>query len=140
MNGPVELVRLGSDGNEVVLRITGEESGGSPGAALAGVLAVGTPFVSGRLDVRVLPRDLREWQEALDALDSGQDVDRRAFSHGASLVVERDASAATARVTVEDTSVPPISVTVTAAMDDAWFDDAYERLERVWKTWPSAEG
>ncbi|MFE0674264.1 DUF5959 family protein [Streptomyces sp. NPDC058867] len=138
MDGSVELVRMGSEGDGVVLRLTGDE--GTNGAVLAGVLVVGTPFVSGHLGVRVLPEDLREWQEALDALDSGQDVDRRAFSHGASLVVERDASAATARVTVEDASVPPTCVTVTVPMDDAWFDDAYERLERVWKTWPATEG
>ncbi|MER6676677.1 DUF5959 family protein [Streptomyces sp. NPDC000983] len=133
MDGAVELVRLGSAGNGVVLRITAAEGAGEP---LTGVLVVDTPFVSGRLDVRVLAEDLREWQEALDALDSGQDEDRRAFSHGASLLVERDAAAELARVTVEDTSTPPTSVTVTVPMDDTWFDDAYERLEHAWKTWP----
>lgn len=28
------------------------------------------------------------------------------------------------------------TVTVTVPLVDAWFDDAYRRLDLVWETWP----
>ncbi|MER7576720.1 DUF5959 family protein [Streptomyces sp. NPDC126514] len=140
-DGPVDLVRLEGDGNSVVLRITGTDSaGGVPGGVLTGVLVVDTRFVKGSLDLWVFPEDLREWQEALDALDAGQDVAWREFARGPALFVERDGEEERARVTVKDTSGSLTSVTVTVPLADSWFDDAYARLDLVWKTWPAAEG
>ncbi|WUO25535.1 DUF5959 family protein [Streptomyces sp. NBC_00287] len=55
------------------------------------------------------------------------------------MFVERDVEEERARVTVKDSAGSLTSVTVTVPMDDSWFDDAYERLELVRKTWPSAE-
>jgi hypothetical protein len=140
-DGPVDLVRLEGGGNSVVLRITGTDSaGGGPDGVLTGVLVVETPFVKGSLDLWVSPRDLREWQEALDALDAGQDIAWRDVARGPALCVERDDDEERARVTVKDTSGSLTSVTVTVPLVDSWFYDAYDRLERVRKTWPSAEG
>jgi hypothetical protein len=31
------------------------------------------------------------------------------------------------------------AVTVTVPLVDAWFDDAYDRLDLAWKTWPRTE-
>ncbi|MFJ6636882.1 DUF5959 family protein [Streptomyces sp. NPDC091376] len=31
------------------------------------------------------------------------------------------------------------TVTVTVPLVDAWFDDAYRRLDLVWETWPMTE-
>nr|WP_222108859.1 DUF5959 family protein [Streptomyces cupreus] len=133
-------MRLEGDGNSVVLRITGTEGQGSAGSeVLTGAFIVETPFVKGALRIWVFPQDLREWQESLDALDAGRDVAWREFSRGPSMFVERDVEEERARVTVKDTSMSLTSVTVTVPMDDSWFDDAYERLDLIWKTWPSAE-
>ena len=35
---------------------------------------VDTPFVRGTLKTWVFPEDLRQWQQALDSLDAGQDI------------------------------------------------------------------
>ncbi|MGW0601341.1 DUF5959 family protein [Streptomyces sp. NPDC002776] len=43
--------------------------------------------MKGGLDLWVSPRDLREWQEALDALDAGQDIAWREFARGPALRV-----------------------------------------------------
>ncbi|CCK25530.1 hypothetical protein BN159_1151 [Streptomyces davaonensis JCM 4913] len=134
-DGPIELVRLEGDGNSVVLRISGAD-----GDVLTGGFVIDTPFVKGALQVWVFPGELREWQEALDALDAGQDAVWREFSRGPSMVIERDVAEERARVTVKDPSMSLTSVTVTVPLVDSWFDDAYERLESVRKTWPSDEG
>ncbi|MDT9695677.1 DUF5959 family protein [Streptomyces sp. P17] len=139
-DGPIDLMRLEGDGNSVVLRITGTDGQGAAGSqVLTGAFLVETPFVKGSLQVWVFPRELREWQEALDALDAGRDVAWREFSRGPSVFVERDVEEERAHVTVKDSAGSLTSVTVTVPMDDSWFDDAYERLELVRKTWPSAE-
>lgn len=139
-DGPIELVRLEGDGNSVVLRITGPApQGAGSGDVLVGEFVVDTPFVQGGLKVWVFPAELREWQEALDALDAGQDVVWREFSRGPSMAIERDVEEERARVTVKDSSGSLTSVTVTVPLADSWFDDAYEHLDLVWKAWPSAE-
>ncbi|MET7696982.1 MULTISPECIES: DUF5959 family protein [unclassified Streptomyces] len=137
----IDLIRLAGEGNSVVLRVSGKEqrSGPDSGGALAGEFLVDTPFVRGSLEVRVFPEELREWQEALDALDAGQDIAWREGARGAELHIERDADGERVHVTVRDDSMSLTAVTVTVALSDAWFDDAYGRLELAWKTWPPAE-
>lgn len=136
--GPVDLIRLEGEGNSVILRLTGTSDSHGRGAAdaLAGEFVVDTPFVRGSLRTSVFPDDLRQWQEALDALDAGQDIAWREDTRGAEVFIERDTDEERAHVTIRDTSSSLTAVTVTVPLADAWFDDAYRRLDLVWETWP----
>ncbi|MGW6390312.1 DUF5959 family protein [Streptomyces sp. NPDC055103] len=40
-------------------------------------------------------------------------------------------------VTIEAPSMSLTTVTITLALVDAWFDDAYRRPDLVWETWPT---
>jgi hypothetical protein len=42
------------------------------------------------------------------------------------------------RVTIRDSVTTLTTVTVTVPITDAWFDDGYDRLERVSKAWSPA--
>lgn len=138
---PIDLIRLEGDGSSVVLRISGEES--RQEAAGSGVLAaefvVETPFVRGSVRTSVSAADLREWQEALDVLDTGHGIAWREGAAEPGMSIERDdADGDRARVTVTDAAAFRTAVTVDVPLGDAWFDDAYDRLDLVWKTWPPA--
>ena len=137
-DAPIDLMRLEGEGSSVVLRITGMEPRKDPDATpvLAGEFLVDTPFVRGRVAAWLLPEDLRQWQQALDALDAGRDIAWREGARGPRLFVERDEDGERCRVTVEDASVSRTTVTVTVSLKDAWFDDAYQRLDLIWEAWP----
>ncbi|MGW5284226.1 DUF5959 family protein [Streptomyces collinus] len=66
----------------------------------------------GSLKTWVLPDDLRHWQEALDALDAGQDI------RGPEVFIERDPEEERAHVAIRDASSMPGSTRHTAAW--AW--------------------
>ncbi|MBM9504291.1 DUF5959 family protein [Actinacidiphila acididurans] len=138
---PIELIRLEGEGNSVILRLTGREKLHDEAAAdvLAGEFLVETPFVRGSFRTWVHPDELEQWQEALDALDAGQDVEWREGKRGAEMFIERDAAEERAQVTIRDTSMSLTSVTVTVPLADGWFDEAYERLDRAWEFWSPAE-
>ncbi len=135
--GPIDVIRLEGEGNSVILRLTGRErpDGQDAGDALTGEFLVDTPFVRGSLKTWVLPDDLRHWQEALDALDAGQDIAWRENTRGPEVFIERDLEEERAHVTIRDASSSLTTVTVTVPLVDAWFDDAYSRLDRAWRTW-----
>ncbi|MET9757516.1 DUF5959 family protein [Streptomyces sp. NPDC006372] len=135
---PIDLIRLEGEGNSVVLRITGREQREHPGRTevLAGEFRIDTPFVRGALPTRLLPGDLRQWQQALDLLDAGQDIAWRADGRAPGLFIERDQDDDRCRVTVKDHSRTLTTVTVTVPLADAWFDDAYRRLDLALETWP----
>ncbi|MEV0640272.1 DUF5959 family protein [Streptomyces sp. NPDC050619] len=140
--GPIDLIRLVGGGNSVVLRITGRETG--RGARMSDVLTsefvVDTPFISGTLNDWVFPADLAEWQQCLDALDAGEPaITWREAVRGPALSIERDEAEERLCVTIRDDASTLTTVTVTVPFADSWFDDAYDRLEQVWKTWPPAE-
>ncbi|MFG2881140.1 DUF5959 family protein [Streptomyces sp. NPDC048297] len=136
----VDLIRLEGDGNSVVLRITGKEQQMRAGAyALAGEFVVDTPFVRGTLATWLVPEDLRRWQQALDSLDAGQDITWREGGRAPWLFIELDEDDDRCQVTIEDHSMSLTTVTVTVSLADAWFDDAYRRLDLVWDTWPLSE-
>jgi len=143
---PMDLIRLEGEGNSVVLRISGRERREDLGVTgvefevLAAEFLVDTPFVRGSLRAWVFPEELRQWQEALDALDAGQDIAWREGVRGPELHIERDGDGERVHVTVRDDSMSLTAVTVTVPLADAWFDDAYQRLELAWKTWPPTEG
>ncbi|MEU2913822.1 DUF5959 family protein [Streptomyces massasporeus] len=135
---PMELIRLEGGGNSVVLRITESEERQSPTEVqvLAGEFLVRTPFVRGALKTWIFPDDLRQWQQALDSLDAGRDIAWCEGQRGPWLYVERDDDNDRCRVTIKDHSMSLTTVTVTVPLADAWFDDAYRRLDLVWDAWP----
>ncbi|MFJ9736833.1 DUF5959 family protein [Streptomyces sp. NPDC101166] len=139
---PIDLIRLEGDGNSVVLRIAGKEERRSPteADALVGEFLIDTPFVRGTLKTWLFPEDLRLWQQALDSLDAGQDI---AWCEGRRipwLFIGLDEDEDRCRVTIKDHSASLTTVTVTVPLADAWFDDAYRRLDSVWEAWPMTEG
>ncbi|MFF0723224.1 DUF5959 family protein [Streptomyces sp. NPDC004134] len=138
---PIDLIRLEGDGNSVVLRIDGRETRKPPVEAdvLVGEFVVETPFVRGTLKTWLFPEDLGEWQQALDSLDAGEDIAWREGSRAPWLYVELDEDDDRCRVTIKDHSASLTTVTVTVPLADAWFDDAYRRLDAVWETWPLEE-
>ncbi|WP_351235286.1 DUF5959 family protein [Streptomyces sp. NPDC002133] len=140
--GPIDLIRLEGEGNSVVLRLAGRAERREPDAAdgLVGEFLVETPFVRGSLGTSVTQGDLRQWQQVLDALDAGQDVAWREDARGPEVFIERDAEEERAQVTIRDRSMSLTTVTVTVPLVDAWFDDAYRRLDLAWETWPMTEG
>ncbi|MEU8825817.1 DUF5959 family protein [Streptomyces sp. NPDC048636] len=138
---PFDLVCLEGDGNSVVLRIVGEEERKRPHktTALAGEFLVDTPFVRGTLKTWIFPEDLRQWQQALDSLDAGQDIAWCEGKRNPWLFIELDKDDDRCQVTITDHSMSLTTVTVTVPLVDAWFDDAYRRLDVVWETWPMTE-
>ncbi|MGC7094618.1 DUF5959 family protein [Amycolatopsis lurida] len=136
---PIDLVRLGYDSNSVVVRITGDQGAG----ALSGEFVVDTPFVRGSLRTPIQPDDLWRWRDALDALDADHEVVWRDGSPGPRLHIEREADEELAHVTVGDNSLGGVvgdtTVSITVPLTDSWFDDAYERLDLILKTWSLTE-
>lgn len=129
--GAGEFIRLEGEGGSVAVRITGR----AEGAALAGEIVVDTEFVRGRAATSLAKEDLAEWQEALDALDTGEDAGWREGRRAPGLVVERDAAGGRAHVTVAGGTGAPVTVTLAVTLTDAWFDDAYHRLDEARHTW-----
>ncbi|MEV0173109.1 DUF5959 family protein [Streptomyces sp. NPDC050803] len=138
---PIDLIRLEGEGNSVVLRITGRDARGPHGEAdvLVGEFRVDTPFVRGTLRTWVFPGDLGQWQSALDLLDAGKDIAWREGTRAPSLFVERDEDDDRCQVTVTDDSTSLTTVTVTVPLTDAWFDEAYRRLDQVRDMWGADE-
>ncbi|MFE2559596.1 DUF5959 family protein [Streptomyces sp. NPDC059352] len=137
---PIDLIRLEGDGNSVILRITekGEWKRSAETDALVGEFLVDTPFVRGTLKTWIFLEDLRQWQQALDSLDAGQDIAWREGERAPWLFIELDEDDDRCQVTIKDHSSSLTTVTVTVPLVDAWFDDAYRRLDSVWeKTWPT---
>lgn len=139
--GPIDLIRLEGEGNTVIVRVTGRLPSPDPALrdVLAGEILVDTAFVRGSLETWIFPEDLTEWLASLDALDGGQDAAWREGKRATEMVVELDPDGEQAQVTVADRSMSLTSVTVTVALTDAWFDDAYRRLDEVVQAWPAQE-
>ncbi|WP_251062428.1 MULTISPECIES: DUF5959 family protein [unclassified Streptomyces] len=138
---PVDLIHLEGEGNRVILRITGKEARGGPDEAdaLVAEFHVDTPFVRGSLRTWLFAEDLRQWQRALDMLDTGQDIAWREGARAPWLFIELDEDDDRCRVTIRDHAMSLTTVTVTVPLTDTWFDDAYQRLDLAWKTWPLDE-
>jgi hypothetical protein len=136
--GSIDLIRLEGDGNSVIVRITGRQAAQDPPRtdALVGEILVDSAFVRGSIATWIFPEDLTEWQEALDAFDCGTDIVWREGKRATEVLISRDPDGERAHVTVADHSMSLTTVTVTVVLADAWFDDAYQRLDRVLQTWP----
>ncbi|MFD6448135.1 DUF5959 family protein [Promicromonospora sp. NPDC060204] len=135
---PCELFRFGTDGNVVALRI--DSLAPQDGRAIeatgtieidCGDLAAGRG-VRGALPTLVGDDDLDAWREALDALDLGQDVAWRADQKATEVHVrwEHDNMLV---VTVSDTMSLLTDVTTAVPVSDEWFEEAYDRLDRVYE-------
>jgi hypothetical protein len=133
---PTDLIRLEGEGNSLVLRITGRDGGDG----LVGEFQVDTPFVRGSLKTWIGPEDLRQWQQALDKLDVGENIGWRAFTRAPWLFIDLDEGRDRCQVTIEDSSMSLTKVTLTVPLTDEWFDDAYHRLALTWETWLLREG
>jgi hypothetical protein len=138
---PIDLIHLEGEGNSVILRITGKEKRKHPGETdvLVGEFQVDTPFVRGSLKTWVFPEDLRQWQQALDMLDAGHDIAWLEGTRAPWLYIELDEDDDRCEITIKDHSMSQTTVTVTVPLSDAWFNDAYQRLDRTWETWPLDE-
>lgn len=138
---PVDLIRLEGEGNSVILRILGSTGQAHPARAcvLAAEFLVYTPFVRGTLKTWIYPEDLREWQQALDSLDAGRNTAWRDGASAPWLLIDLDEHNDRCHVTIKDQSMSLTTVTVTVPLVDAWFDDAYRRLDLVWETWPQSD-
>lgn len=136
---PIDLVRLEGEGNSVVVRITGKHPSqdSTVTGVLAGEILVDTDFVRGSIATWVFPEDLTEWQEALDALDVGEDATWREDKRAVEMVIELDPDGERAHVTIRDRAMSLTTVTVAVVLTDPWFDDAYHRLDQVLQAWPS---
>ena len=130
----MDLIRLEGEGNSVVLRITGEE-----GETLAGELVLESAFVRGSLRLWLSHEDLRAWLDVLDTLDGGHDVLWLEGGRSPEILLTRDDEYERLHFTVNDRTASMTNATITVPIDDAWFDDAYKRLDQVWTTWPLAE-
>ncbi|MGW2559540.1 DUF5959 family protein [Streptomyces sp. NPDC001514] len=135
---PIDLIRLEGEGSSVIVRITGMQPAHGPDGAdaLVGEILVDTAFVSGSIATWIFSEDLAAWQRALDALDGGEDIAWREGERATELFVALDPDGERTEVTVTDRSMSLTSVTVTVTLADAWFDDAYDRLDRAMQTWP----
>jgi hypothetical protein len=130
---PTDLIRLEGEDTSVVLRITGKERRQGLSESLAGEFLIDTPFVRGSLRTWVSPEDLREWRDALDTLDAGEDI---AWREEPEMFFEHIGDDEQVHLTIK---AGVTAVTVTVSLPDSWFDDAYDRLDLTWKTWSPTE-
>ena len=88
--------------------------------------------VQGVLPTFVAAADLDTWREVLDALDLGHDVAWREDQKATEVHLGwEDDDALT--VTVRDRMGLLTDVTTAVPVSDEWFDEAYDRLERVYE-------
>jgi hypothetical protein len=80
---------------------------------------VDTPFVGGTLKTWIFPKDLRQWQQALDSLDAGQDIAWCEGKRAPWLFIELDEDDDRCQVTIKDYSMSLTTVTVTVPLADA---------------------
>lgn len=133
---PIDLIRIEGDGNTFVVQIQGVSPSGT--GLLQGEIRIGTGFVAGTLPVWLDRDQVDAWRDALDALDQGGDVVWISESRGPRVALRQEPFGRVA-VTVEDPAGSLVTVTVAVPVHDDWFDDAYDRLDRVWRKWFEAE-
>jgi uncharacterized protein DUF5959 len=131
-DGPIDLIHLEGEGNTFALQIRGTYPGSDD--LLDGELRVNTPFVTGRLQIWLSQETLDRWRDALDVLDAGDDVVWDTGSRGPMVSLDHQEFGRVA-VTIRDPGASMVRVTVPIPLNDDWFDDAYDRLERTWQKW-----
>ncbi|MFJ3406242.1 DUF5959 family protein [Promicromonospora sp. NPDC090134] len=135
---PCELFRFGNDGNVVALRIDSLAPQDGRVIQASGTIEIDCGDLSagngvrGALPTLVADDDLDAWREVLDALDLGHDVAWRADQKATEVHVrwEHDDRLV---VAVRDRMGLLTDVTTAVPVSDEWFDEAYDRLERVYE-------
>ncbi|MFF9115569.1 DUF5959 family protein [Streptomyces massasporeus] len=134
----VDLIRLADDeGNSVVVQVTGRDMPGvlTGHDTLTANVLVTTGFVSGQLEVWLLPGDLVEWEAALDSLAAGQDI-RWMGGRAPEIRVQLEGERGCPEVIVDDVPSSMATVTVPVALEEGWIDDQRRRLDEVRRLWP----
>jgi len=131
-DGPIDLIHLEGEGNSFALQIRGTYPGSDD--LLDGELRVNTTFVTGRLQIWLSQETLDGWRDALDMLDAGDDVVWDTGSRGPMVSLDHQEFGRVA-VTISDPEASMVRVTVPIPLNDEWFDDAYDRLDRTWQKW-----
>lgn len=129
----VELFRFEGEGNLVVLQLREvDRDPGGRGGQFLGTIVVESGFVSGSIPIYVgVPEDLTAWQEVLDHLDAGHEAHWMKDKRSAEVLIRWDGDDRF-EVTVRDRLSSLTDVTVTVAASEEWFDQAYDRLDRVY--------
>jgi hypothetical protein len=131
-DGPIELIHLEGEGNTFALPILGTYPGSDD--LLEGELRIDTTFVTGRTRIWLAEQTLESWRDALDMLDAGDDVVWDTGTRGP-IVSLGHHEFGRVGVTIRDPDASMVTVTVLIPLYDDWFDDAYDRLDRVWQKW-----
>lgn len=140
----MDLIRLEGESNSVILRVADTQnvavlSGVTPevmGKSLTCELLVDSTFVRGSMPLWLFRADLEAWRDVLDALDGGDDALWLTDGRGPEIALTRDDQLDRLHFTVKDWVSSNTTVSLAVPITDAWFDDAYERLDQVWTTWP----
>jgi hypothetical protein len=130
--GPIDLIHLDGEGNTFALQIRGTYPGSDD--LLDGELRIDTTFVTARLQIWLPRETLTSWRDALDVLDAGDDVVWDTGTRGPVVSLAHQDFGRMA-VTIRDPERSMVTVTVPIPLNDDWFDDAYDRLDRVWQKW-----
>jgi hypothetical protein len=131
-DGLIDLIHLEGEGNTFALQIRGTYPGSDD--LLEGELRVDTTFVTGRTQIWLSQITLDSWRDALDVLDAGEDVVWDTGTRGPIVSLHHQESGRVG-VTIRDPEASMVTVTVLIPLYDDWFDDAYDRLDRVWQKW-----
>lgn len=135
----MDLIRLEGEGNSVILTITSEQDVVLDlGETLTAELRLDSTFVRGTMPLWLFPQDLRAWLDVLDGLDHGHDMLWLEDGRTPEISLARDDTFDRIHFTVKDWVSSNTTVSLIVPITDAWFDDAYERLDRVHRTWPLA--
>ncbi|MFG2946432.1 DUF5959 family protein [Streptomyces adustus] len=96
---------------------------------------VTTPFVSGRLKVWIAPRDLVEWETALDSLAAGQDINWMG-GRAPEIRIQLSGERGCPDVVIDDIPGSMATVTVPVAVEEGWIEEQRHRLDEVRRRWP----
>ncbi|WP_369222840.1 DUF5959 family protein [Streptomyces sp. R39] len=131
---PRGLISLADEeGNSVSVNVLGLDLRWSAG--LDAEIVVGTPFVSGRVDLVLTTSKLERWADALNRLDAGEDVAWMEMSRGPSIFIQLTGERDCPEVVVEDESGSMVTVRVPLVPPDDWIADHRQRLHQVMNHW-----
>ncbi|CCH29819.1 DUF5959 family protein [Saccharothrix espanaensis] len=129
-----ELISLADDeGNSVTVTVLGRHPQWNAG--LDAAIAVRTPFVSGRVALVLSTPELECWADALNRLDTGEDVAWMDQGRGPAVRIQLSGERGCPEVVVEDESGSMVTVRVPLALPDGWIAAHQQRVRRVMAYW-----